>query len=182
MKNDVWFGGKQELPRPPIEIADEVELYARESGRHAKLHFVPHSGSSIGGTWLARFTLKVDDKRNVIYQEGRTEKPLTEDVWFHKPNPRSKEQGQPTYIQYKLEDLGVSGVRQFLERGNTWSGRGEFYSLEEQAQKAIKANEEMRGKHRAEQKELSRYEQREKRRSRLGIPILPVGVELGGDT
>ena len=169
-------GRRQELPRPPVEIADAVEMYARESGRHATLHFVPLAG------WMARFTLRSDDKRMTLYQENRVGDPPTEDVWFHKPNPRSKERGQPAYIQYSLDELGVSGVRQFLERGNTWSGRGEFYSIEEQAAKAMKANAAMKEGFRAEQKELNRYEQREKRRSRFRIPILPVGVELGGDT
>ena len=163
---------QRELPRPPWEIAEEVELYARESGRHAKLHFAP------GGGWVARFTLRPSDKRMRIYQELRTGKPPTEDVWFHRPKPGGR---VGDFIPLDILEMGASGVRQFLERGNMW-GRGEYRSLEEQLRQVTEENEEGRLKNRAKAKEANRYMQRDKRRWRFKIPFLPVGINLKAGT
>lgn len=176
------------LPVVPVEIQDEVELYARESGRTATLHFIPTelaNGTAIRGTWMARFSLRSNDKRLILYQQGMASEPPTEDVWFHEQNPDegnlipgSYGRREGSYRALDILQMGASGIRTFLERGNMWSGRGEFKSLEEQAEKAKTANKEMREKHRQDQKETSRYEQRDKRRSRWKIPFLPVGVQL----
>lgn len=170
------FSGKQEVPRPPPDIADEVEMYARQSGRHATLRFCPHDllHPRKGGTWRIQFTLRLDDKRMILYQESRTGKPPTEDVWLHVKDPES-----PTgYRPLDLEQMGSSGVKEFLERGNTWSGRGEFDSLEAQAREAMEANAKMREKNRESQKEASRNQASDTRRRRLKIPFLPIGIDL----
>jgi hypothetical protein len=174
--------GKQELPRAPVEIADAVEMYAREHDRHATLEFIPtwiDRGRVAAGAWVARFTLRNSDKRMQLYQQGLAPKPPTEDVWFHVRNPKAATNPkEPDYFPLDIHQLGVSGIRQFLQRGDTWSGRGEFRSLEEQARLAMQSNTEMRERFRAEQKEASRLEQRDKRRSRFKIPFLRVGIDL----
>lgn len=165
------------MPVAPVEIADEVELYAREGGRHATLHFIPtliRYGRVVAGTWLVKFTLRPDDKRMLLYREGKVADPPTEDVWLHVADPEAPNGYRPL----DLAALGASGVRTFLEKGNTWSGRGAFKSLEEVAQEAMRQNEAMKAKHRADMKEANRYEQRDLRRSRLKIPYLRVGVDL----
>jgi len=130
-----------------------------------------------------RFTLRPNDKRMQPYQEGRAAKPATEDVWLHEHNP---DEGKPLrggrkegqYRPLNIVQMGSGGVRQFLERGNMWSGRGQFQSLEEQVRKVREENEAARLKFRAEQKEESRHEQRDKRRSRLKIPFITAGLNL----
>jgi hypothetical protein len=155
------------LPRAPWDIAEEVELFARESGRTATLHYIPGSG------WFARFSLRTNDPRMRLYQEGHAEAPPTEDVWFHRPKPG----GRPgDFIMLDIEQMGRSGVRTFLERGNTWSGRGEFDSVEDAARKAMEANRREREKLRADARENNRYAQREKRRWRFKIPFLRGGL------
>ncbi|KKK55945.1 hypothetical protein LCGC14_3069470 [marine sediment metagenome] len=64
--------GRSEAPRAPVEIQEEVELYARESGRHARLIFVPMQlgGRADDGTWVVRFTLRSSDKRMEPYHQG----------------------------------------------------------------------------------------------------------------
>jgi len=183
--------GRNELPTPPVEIADEVELYARESGRHATMHFVPTfavKGQAVHGAWVIRFTLRENDPRLGLVQGGQV-KELTEDVWLHEPNPKygreipgSGGAQEPEFRGVDIYQLGASGVRTFLEKGNTWSGRGEHRSIEDQAQKAMEANRKMREKHRADQKEENRHEQRETRRSRFNIPFLNVGIDIGRRT
>ena len=165
-----------DLPSPPIELADEVELWARQSGRHAKLQFAPtklKGGQVVEGCWVVRISLRSDDRRMLLYRRGQAPEPPTEDVWLHVPDNDS-----PTgYRGLDLGQLGASGVRQFLERGDTWSGRGEFRSLDDQARLAMDANARMRETHRAHQKDENRHEQRDNRRRYLGIPLVP-GMDM----
>ena len=157
-------------PQAPHEFQEVVELWAREGGRHAKLHFTP------GGTWFVRISLKSDDPRMELYKLGLIEEPVGEDVWLHLPNPHEGKvingANQGPFIPLSLSDLGTSGLREFLERGDTWSGRGEYMSLLEQRRKVNESNEDMRRKNRAFQKEENRHEMRQSRRRRLKIPFL----------
>mgnify|MGYP001560340629 CR=1 FL=1 len=167
------------LPTPPVEVADEVELWARESGRHGTLHFVPTrlvGRRVVEGTWLVRLSLRDNDKRMQAYQQGLAAEPPTEDVWLHEPDPVS-----PTgYRPYTLGDLGASGVRQFLEKGNTWSGRGQFGSktLEGLAREAIDKNRNAGQVARTAAREECRLKLRDERRWRLKIPFLNVGISI----
>jgi hypothetical protein len=171
--------GRNGLPQAPWEIQDEVELYAREGGRTAKLHFVP------GGGWMARFSLRSNDKRMQLWQQGMAAEPPTEDVWFHVPNPRADQPGQPPYTPLDILQMGPSGVREFLERGNTWSGRGVHSSLMD----AVKASADQEADRKQRLYEKNRQQARDMardtRRSRLQIPFLRVGIDLtrtDGDT
>lgn len=165
------------LPVAPHDLQDEVELFAREYGRTGKLHFVP-----VGG-WMARFSLRCNDPRMVLYQRGEIPEPLSEDVWFHEPNPN---EGQPNgrggrqgpFIPLDILQMGTSGVREFLEKGNTWSGRGEFTSLEAAVKQANDNDVVSLKKFKAEQKDASLQEQKAKRRTRFGIPFVPVQADL----
>jgi len=169
-------GGRNELPTPPAEIADEVEMYARESGRHAALIFVPVTikhGRVTNGTWVINMTLRPDDKRMLLYQEQKVGDPPTEKIWLHKPS----EDGT-TYEPLDIHQLGASGVREFLDRGNMWSGRGEFSSLEEQVRWARDEEERRKQKNYDDSKQHSRDTAKDKRRTLLGISFLGVGIDL----
>lgn len=138
------------FPTPPVEIADEVELYARAWGRHATLHFVPtlfFNHRILRGTWVVKMTLRPDDKRMKLWQEQKVNEPLTEDVWLHEPNPdvgkiipHSGNLREPAYRPLNITEMGAGGVRAFLEAGNMWNGRNKIKSPEEE----LKHNQEMR--------------------------------------
>jgi len=169
------LGDRSELPAAPAEIADEVELWARQSGRHARLHFFPtrfRHGRIVSGTWVVRLTLKAGDKRLSLYQQGKVAEPPTEDVWLHEPD------GQGGYRALNLTDMGASGVREFLEKGNMWSGRGQFGSLEEQLRKVNQDNEAARQKNRADAKDQALVRTADRRRSALGIPFVGVVADI----
>jgi len=180
--------GRQELPRPPVEIADEVELWAREHGRHGTLHFVPtalRGFEVIRGAWVVRLSLRENDKRLLLYRQGLAPEPPTEDVWLHVPNahpekpiPNTDGLKEGPYVALDIVQLGAAGVRRFLEKGDTWSGRGEYQSLEQQVRAVRAENSAAREKFRADQKETSRLEQRDKRRWRFKIPFIPVSIGL----
>ena len=147
-----------------------MELWARDSGRHARLHCSPN------GTWFVRLTLKSTDSRMKLWQEGFAEEPPGEDVWLHIPNPRAGQDYlgvlQGDYIPLDINHLGVEKLREFLEQGDTWSGRGQYLSLMDQLRKVRQNNDDFRVDHRAHHREESRYEMRQTRRFRLKIPFL----------
>ena len=167
------------LPTPPVEIADEVELWARESGRHGKLQFVPTRLAGrrvVEGTWMVRLSLRDNDKRMLLYKQGLAPEPPTEDVWLHEPDPES-----PTgYRPYNLGDLGAGGVRQFLDKGNLWSGRGQFGSktIEDLARDAIEKNRNAGQVAKSAAREECLLKLRDDRRWRLKIPFLNVGISI----
>ena len=167
------------LPSPPVGVADEVELWARESGRHGTLQFVPTllaGQRAVEGTWMVRLSLRENDKRMQLYKQGLAPEPPTEDVWLHEPDPES-----PTgYRPYNLEDLGAGGVRQFLDKGNLWSGRGQFGSktIEQLARDAIEKNRNAGQVAKSAAREECLLKLRDDRRWRLKIPFLPVGVSF----
>jgi len=171
----------------PVSLADEVEHYARVSGRSGTLHFIPTSlrgRTVLSGTWVARFTLRPDDKRMVMYQQGLTPEPPLEDVWIHEANPQAgrmnteTRQREPDYIPLDITLMGPSGLREFLEKGNMWSGRGMFDSPEDELKQSRERNQAGREKLRADARENAVKKAMDHRRSILKIPFLPVGIDL----
>lgn len=181
-------GRRVALPVPPADIADEVERYARESGRHASLMPVPQfidRGTGKDWTWIIKFTAKEHDAALEPYQQGEVEEAPGEMVWLHEPNPRAGQlisgtrYREPDYLPLDIEEMGPSGVREFLERGNTWSGRGEYESHLDAVQDARRTNEEIAQKVREQAKEENRYRQRDVRRQRWKIPFIGVLRDIG---
>lgn len=161
------------LPTAPYDLQEECELYARESGRHAKLHYFPGAG------WFVRFSLRPnDDKRLLLAQAGMiAEEEIGEDVFFSVPDPR-RDARPGDMIPLDINQMGRSGIREFLERGNSWSGRGQYTSIVDAHLKAREANRLQKIKLRQEMKEANRQRQREQRRWWLKIPLVQVGIEL----
>jgi hypothetical protein len=162
------------LPRAPTEIADAVELYARESNRHATLHFIPIAGRL--GCWVVRMTLKPDDPRLSLYRDGKVAEPPTEHVWLHEPLGLDEPRMIPTYAYRPLNihELGAAGVRAWLDRSNLWSGRGELSSLEQQVQDTVEAGRQAAQKRRTDAEDQTRALVRDRRRWYQRIPFLPV--------
>lgn len=179
---------RPEMPLAPAEYKDAVELYARETGRHGDLVFIPTEtrlGKVVRGTWLARFTLRDSDPLLGLSQRQEVAKTPTEDVWFHTPNPLEGQPipgthglREPAFKPLSIQEMGVSGIRTFLQKGNMWSGRGQYNSLEEQVQKVREQNKEAKEKNRSDAKEANRFDQRDRRRSRFKVPFIRVGIDL----
>lgn len=177
--------GRNGLPEAPPDIREEVELWARERGRTAKIHFVPYGG------WFVRLELRPNDPRMRAFQEGRAPEPPTEDVFLHVfrqdydpkrhpaipaliPKPGSAQQTVPLDIY----QLGRSGVREFLEKGDTWSGRGLYSSHEDRMRKVGEANRESARKLREHYRDQAGRRARDTRRQRLKIPFIRMGVDI----
>lgn len=154
-------------PRAPAEIADEVEKYAREWGRTGSIQLVRAPGGFV--CWAVTLSLRPNDKRLLAYQEGRAAEPTPEMVWL-----MDNETGRPLDIH----QMGAAGVRQFLEKGNTFSGRGEYSSVLDALQKTAARNAEAREEFRQRMKEENRYERKQDKRKYLQIPQITPGIEL----
>lgn len=172
-------GRRQERPAPsrvaPVAYRDAVELYARKSGRHADIVWVDAIGC-----WQIRFTLRSADPVLGLVQSGRSAEQV-ETVELTKPGfITSLKTGQPMpyNVPMELDDLGVEGLKEWLEVNDTWSGRGKFNSLEEAARKTREANEANRDKQKADAKDDAIQFGREVRRQVCDVPLLPVGIDL----
>ena len=179
---------QREVPRPPPWLAEEAELFARKSGRTASVSFVPtlFKGETIvRGTWVVDIELKPNDPRMKLYQEGRAPKPPTEKVWLHERNPKAGQiipethgLREPPFIGFDIYELGASGVRRFLEKGDTWSGRGQYSSLEEARKEVSDHNASVREKVKQEAREENREWTKDQRRQRLKIPFLNIPLSF----
>lgn len=159
--------GRSDVPRAPWEVREEVELYAREHGRTGTVELVAVPGGF--ACWVVKLSLRPNDERMRAYQEGRSGEPVPEMVWL---------MDHDTGKALDIQQMGAAGVRRFLDRGNTWSGRGEFASVSDAVRTARERDEAATARAREQAKEENRYERREKRRQYLQIPAIPVGIDL----
>lgn len=184
MSRIITLGGRSDVPTAPYEIADEVERWARTHDRSARLHFFPtvlSNGRAVAGTWVVRLSLKPNDKRMELFRQGLAPEPPTEDVWLHRaPTDAEVRAGArpDSFIPLDIYQMGASGVREFLEKGDTWSGRGEYASITDELRLKREHNEKVKARAKEEAREANRLERRDERRQRLGIPFLTVGKDL----
>lgn len=165
---------------PPAEFADAAELYARRSGRHGTLKYVPPPVNC----WIVELTLKSTDPRMLAWQTGQLDSEPKEVVYLWRPATPKERAKEPLtqFVGYKLDELGVSGMIQLLERTNTMSGRGEYKSLEQALKDQTDKRDEGQQKIADEARDNAHDRVMDKRRSVLGIPYLGVGIDLKDDS
>ena len=157
------------LRRAPIEFSDAVELHYRKSGRHAHIVWIPEPVCQ----WQLKITMRPNDPALRKWQAGEMEKEPFEifEITYY-----DEEAG--LYKGYELEDLGVAGLIKMLEKSDSWSGTGQFNSIEEamayqvQCQRDEKKRLEdyIRGEVEAAGRSISKIIRNE--------PYLPVGIDL----
>ena len=159
------------------EVDEEIVAYFAEYGRTVKTEFIPHLNC-----WVAMVSLRTNDPTLEAWQQGRTEREPTEDVIFHEPNPLAGQivQGrrQPPFVALDLNSMGRLGVREFLERGNTFSGTGEFASIAEAARASDERGTAGQEKIRRDAKNDAVDMAMEVRRQVEKIPFHRVGIDL----
>ena len=161
-------GGGDQFP-PPTEFAEAVEMYARQNGRHGTLKFI-----QIMNCWIIEFTLRAADPRRLAWKMGAAKEEPKEVV-----NLWRFDQKQQMYIGYKLDELGISGLLEFLNRGNT-SQSAE--SLSDSVRKQAQSQEDAQEKIKKSKRDDARHRGMLDRRQALGIPILPIGIDLKAPT
>lgn len=184
-----------QAPSAPPEIAEAVELYAREGGRTGSIRYAPYPLN----LWEARFSLKPNDPAMRAWQEGRASEPPTETVLFVEQNPDSgkrksfvDDRGRRiTYVDgpfraIDIRQLGAEGVRNFLQKGNTWSGRGQFASVGAAVDAAKEENDAMLAKNYDDALGNARHRARIDRiqyakKPGEKSPMTVVGIDLRGE-
>jgi hypothetical protein len=137
------YGRRVGRPVPPVEIADAVERWARQWGRHARLEWNANTRC-----FCIHFTRKGDDPVLAAVQAGRRGE-VTESVMLHewkkdgRAHPFIPGQKVGGFVPMDLEQYGVEGIVRMLDKSNMWSGRGEFSSPQD-ALDAVTAQNEKR--------------------------------------
>lgn len=163
--------------RAPVEFADAVEEHFRKTGRHGRLYWVNNPPM-----WVIKVTLRPDDGRLRAWQEGRlSEEPFEQvELVEWKPDAVTLPDGRvlPGYVGLPIEELGVSGLINFLEKGDVLSGQGEFESLSAAVAYQWKNQREEYNRARLEQRDSAVRRAKDRRRTLLKIPFLGVGIDL----
>lgn len=166
-------GGARQERRAPHEFSDAVELHFRKSGRHANIVWIPEPVCQ----WQIRITLRPDDPVLAAWRAGELEEEPVEtvEITFY-----DEEAG--LYVGRELDELGVSGLTEMLEKGDMWSGQGRFGSIQDaltwQVENQRNTQERLRNAMRDEAMAVGRAV----RKRVTGEPILPVGIDLSTTT
>lgn len=166
----------------PVEISDGLELWARQHGGHASLKWL----DAPMNCWVVRLSLKVGDPRlqsDKPYEQVYLHEYRDAEWWAkHAPEKARRHQRSNRIMggsyAFDLDELGLEGVIQILDRGNLLSGRGEFRSAEEAGRKQVEKFRSAKHKRRLSLREDARHDALDKRRSILKIPFLPIGIEF----
>ena len=172
--------GASDHRAPPVEFADAVTKYYREhGGRRATLVWI-----AMLRMWQIRVEPRVDDPRLGAWRDGTLKDyPLeTIELAEYKENairnPKTKSGYTPGYVGYDLEELGVSGLLEFLARADLWTGTGEFGSLSEAVATARRRQKEQAEKLDKQMRAQAVDRALDRRRSVLKIPFLGIGIDL----
>lgn len=170
----------------PVEFRDAVEEFARKSGTHGDILWV---GPPISA-WQVRLTLKPGDPRlRSDHPDDKYESVLLVewvDPQKEPTNPLTKKLHRrdrwnrllPAYVSVELDDLGVQGVLDILEKGSLMTGRGEFKSAEEAVKKTREANQSAKDIARRKARIEAGARARDVRRQLQKIPFHRVGIDL----
>jgi hypothetical protein len=139
--------------------------------------------------WSVRFTLKHGDPRLRNPNDGEHFESILLHEWVDpKIEPNHPKVGQlprngsgqrvPAYLRIELDEVGVSGLVEILQKGSLLSGRGEFKSAEAAAQHSMRKHREMREKTHRDLREQAGLRAVDVRRTVEGIPYHRVGIDL----
>lgn len=162
----------------PPEYRDAVGLWARDHGRGGgDLVYIPAIDC-----WQVRLNPMPNDPRMEMVQKGKIDRSeLYETIELMEP--RSPEEiaasdDKSPYRPIRLEDLGIDGVLALLDKGNMWSKRGEFNSLQEAVVAARVRQQKGKEETRRAVREGVKEAFQEVRRVVNKIPFLTVGADL----
>lgn len=181
--------GRQRGVRASAEFTTAVEEWARAYGCSAKLEWAPDPANA----WIVKIELKPNDpRRRSENPDDHSEVVVLHDwhevEWFHQNNKmdqcrRHPRTGRPIagYYAPRLDEMGVTGIIARLERGSLTSGRGAggkktAEQLAEDRRQQFRADKDRR---RRNLRDDAVHDAMQKRRHRLKIPFLPVGIEFG---
>ena len=162
-------GGARQQRRAPLEFQDAVELHFRKTGRHATVVWIPEPVCQ----WQVRITLRPDDPALRAYQAGEVEEEPVETVEITYFN-----EDVGLYVGYELDELGVSGLVEMLEKGDMWSGQGRFGSIQEAMTYQVQTQRSQRERLKQAMRDEALAVGRDVQKRVLNEPVLPVGISF----
>ena len=163
------IGGARRERRAPLEFQDAVELHFRKSGRHAKIVWIPEPVCQ----WQVRITLRPDDPALRSFQAGEAEEEPIETVEITYFDEQTG-----LYVGHELDELGVSGLVEMLEKGDMWSGQGRFSSIQDAMTWQVETQRNMREKLKNAMRDEAMAVARDVQKRVLDEPVLPVGISF----
>lgn len=146
-----------------------MELWARQWGRHGWIEF-----NAPMGCWTIHLTKRPDDPTLKAWKEGTLQQAHepTEAVALNRWNPQTR-----SYYFVPLDEYGTSGILELLDRGNTWSRRGEHDSIVDGVKKTREHNQKVREGMRENAREAGRDWASGTRRKAFDLPLVAnVGI------
>lgn len=161
-------------PRVPVEIQDAVEKWARRWGRHGRVVYIDH----FDPPWpQVRLTPVSDDPQMERVQKGKLPiEEAEETVELIEWDPKAE-----AYRPIPLEQLGASGVVRLLQKGNTWSGRGEYDSLQEAVVAAREEQKREQEQFEEDLKDAVKESARGSRRRVLDLPFMRMPKDVASE-
>lgn len=157
----------------PVAMRDAVEMWARQNrGTHGYVAWNPVLKCAV-----IDLELRADDPRMKAWQEGRLKHKPMESIPLH-----YQAFGGGPFIAIDIEQLGVSGLLDMLDKANTWSGRGQYNNMIEAVQAAERQNENLRESVRKAALDNTRDRTRDMRRQILDLPLVSVPANIGAST
>lgn len=150
----------------PWDIREEAELWARERGRHATV-----SWSRPMNCLVVSLDLKPGDPRLEGWISGRLKVEPREDIFFQRRKGVH-------LVGIPMGELSASFVRNYLQEGDLWSGRGRYNGLDAACKAAADHNERLSQKMKEAAVEDARQNARDHRRQVFDLPLVSVATDL----
>jgi len=163
------MGGARQGRRAPLEFQDAVELHFRKSGRHATVVWIPEPVCQ----WQVRITCRPDDPQLKAFRDGTIDEEPVETVEI---THFDEEAG--LYVGYELDELGVSGLVEMLEKGDMWSGQGRFSSIQEALTWQVETQRTEKNRLKQAMRDEALAVGRDVQKRVLNEPVLPVGISF----
>lgn len=185
----LWLPPSASKRQAPNEFREAVGSWARQYGGMGDVVWVAEPINC----WAVRLSLKDGDPRLRNPDEGTHFEQTLLHEWVdprrEPDHPKrdklrrdARNSRMPGYAAIELEELGVEGLIQILDKGSTMSGRGEFQSPMDAFRHVQNRHREDREKVREAALDTARQRVTARRRQALGIPFVGVIANLTTDT
>lgn len=171
MSNIITPNGRGGRRIAPAELDDAVKLWARNNGRTGgRLEYVPAMGC-----WCIFLNVVPDHPLMRAYQEGRLDQaePPTDSIPLQEWDPKARK-----WTPISLDELGAEYITELLDKGNLWSGRGEFESMQEAVLHAREQNERQKEAWKKYADEAAKDTMALGRRKLNNLPLISVNADI----
>jgi hypothetical protein len=154
--------------KPSVELADSVELWARQRGTHAKLHWHP-----LLRCFAIDLDLANDDPRMKKWRSGELRRKPVESIPLH-----AWDKVQQRYVALPIEEWGPTALVERLTEADLLSGRGQYNTIYEALVARQKKNDALRERMQQEAYDVGRDVGSLGYRTMKGLPLVSVAADI----